>query len=120
MVDVIRSLEAIDRVYESSDEILESLQPFSMNQTEIDDIAMSLIDVDKKRILNSEMICRQKLGKSLVYQCDLKSGTILSRDHIVAKVSEPLGVSAEEIDRFVGRTLRSPVSVDDILAENQF
>lgn len=84
------------------------------------DVKLAIAPLPKKSILECEMPCRLKLGKSLVYRSNLQSGTTLTENDICAKVSEPFGISAERFDEFIGKTLHKYVSEDENLHETNF
>lgn len=71
------------------------------------------IDDKPKSILSCELMCKHKLGKSLVYTRDLTAGQFLIENDIGVKVSEPNGISAEFYDDVVGCELMRDVSYDD-------
>lgn len=81
---------------------------------------MALAPVKCKQIQDCEMECRRKLGKSLVYRGGLKIGTILGETDVCVKVSEPFGISAEQFDEFIGKTLIQNVFRDGNLANEHF
>lgn len=103
-----------------NDEIVLSALEKHISEKEYDDVKLALKPINEKRILESEMPCRLKLGKSLVYQSDLKSNSVVTLDSVCAKVSEPFGISAEYIDAYVGRRLNQDVLFDENLSESHF
>lgn len=120
MVDNIRAIEAAKVSPQTNEEILAILSQYAPSDIELESVAMALPEVSAKEILECEMLCRRKLGKSLVYRGDLAAGDALSRDDIDVKVSEPFGITAERLDEFIGRELRAEVTGDDRLEENHF
>ncbi len=66
-----------------------------------------------KSIFPCELMCKNKLGKSLVYTRDLTAGQCLTQSDISVKVSQPSGVSSELFDDVVGQVLMRDVSFDD-------
>lgn len=66
-----------------------------------------------KSILPCELMCKHKLGKSLVYTRDLTAGQFLIENDIGVKVSEPNGIPAESYDDVIGLQLVRDVSYDD-------
>lgn len=90
--------------------LFEHPQGFIVKACDINDIS--------KSILPCELMCKHKLGKSLVYTRDLKAGQFLLESDIGVKVSEPNGVSAEFYDDFIGKELKCDVSFDDPIIEN--
>lgn len=63
-----------------------------------------------------ENACYQKLGKTVVASGILKSGTVLSTDHIKIKVAEPKGWAAEEMGEILGRKLKRDIQADESIA----
>lgn len=70
------------------------------------------VDVGEKVILECEMDCRLKLGKSLVYGKSFLKGSVIQEDDIGVKVSEPFGITAENIYEIVGKVLIRDVEQD--------
>lgn len=121
MVRIIRGIEALETPHDTSNEtILNILRRFDVGEAELNSVKLALAAVDGKRILDCELPCRNKLGKSLVYRNAMKAGSTLAADDISAKVSEPFGVSADKIDDFIGSTLNTDVSVDQNVAPSHF
>lgn len=77
-------------------------------------------DISKKSILPCELMCKHKLGKSLVYTRDIKAGQCLIESDIGVKVSEPNGIPAEYYDDVIGKKLKCDVFYDDPIIENDF
>lgn len=99
--------------------ILDLLAPL-LSDIELTDVKLAIAPLPRKSVLECEMPCRLKLGKSLVYRNSLQSGATLTEQDICAKVSEPFGISAERFDEFIGKTLTKSVSVDENLHETNF
>lgn len=92
-----------------------------LTDAELNDVKLALAPVAHgKHIQPCELACRLKLGKSLVYQGNLKCGATLNEHDICAKVSEPFGISAEHFDEFVGKVLTKNVCQDENLAIDHF
>lgn len=91
-----------------------------VTEEELNDVILALSSVQEKTILDCELPCRLKLGKSLVYRKCIKSGSVLTDEAICAKVSEPFGISTEQIDAYIGRKLCKDVSPDQNLCEAHF
>lgn len=83
-------------------------------------VELALKDVHFKTILDCEMSCRRKLGKSLVYTKNFLAGHAITKDDLAAKVSEPFGITAECIEAYVGKILKKDVKFDDPLQETDF
>jgi sialic acid synthase len=73
-----------------------------------------------KSILPSELMCKHKLGKSLVYSRDIPAGWCLIEDDVCVKVSEPNGIPAEFYDNIIGKELKCDVSYDHPVIESDF
>lgn len=86
--------------------------------TEMKNVKLALKRVAEKKILDCEIPCRMKLGKSLVYAMHLNAGSILTADMICAKVNEPFGIAAEHFNDFIGRKLLIDVEFEENLMEN--
>lgn len=121
MISFIRGIELIrSNEIMSNGQILDYISRLSI-ATELNDVksALNTVFVGKK-ILDCEMPCRMKLGKSLVYRNSLISGATLTEDDICAKVNEPFGISAEHFDKFVGQILIKDVRSDENLDDSHF
>jgi N-acetylneuraminate synthase len=69
----------------------------------------------RRWMTRGEMLNRRVLAKSLVATRDLAAGTAITRDMLTAK-SPGLGISPQEIDHLIGRTLARAVKHDEALA----
>lgn len=78
----------------------------------LDDEKSALKVVLKKEILNCELNCRMKLGKSLVYKRNIEKGSKIDEDDIIVKVTEPFGISAEYIYDVIGKILQKDAFED--------
>lgn len=122
MICIIRAIEALNEpLCDTQDEtILNILRKFDVDEGELNAVKLALANVDGKKLLDCELPCRNKLGKSLVFRRDLLAGAVLGSEDVCAKVSEPFGVSADRIDEFVGLKLNADVKVDLNLEEKHF
>lgn len=120
LISYIRDVEHISTKTIDSKDILNVLSNLMPNQNELNNVQLALKSVEQKKILDCEVPCRMKLGKSLVYSRFLKAGSILTADMICVKVSEPFGISAERFDEFVGRQLQTEVQFEENLMANHF
>jgi sialic acid synthase len=77
-------------------------------------------DNTSKSILPSELMCKHKLGKSLVYSRDISAGQCLIESDVCVKVSEPNGIPAEFYDNIIGKELKCDVSEDHPVIESDF
>lgn len=121
LVSQIRQLESETSPINGSNdvEILRFLSKF-LNNHELNNVALALAPVSSKKVLDCEIPCRLKLGKSLVYGSNLKAGTTLGEEMICAKVTEPFGISAERFDNYIGRTLCNDVNAENSLCDAHF
>lgn len=119
MISYIRDVESICLHDKNTRQILDYISKLPI-ASELNNVKLALKRVAEKKILDCEIACRMKLGKSLVYAMSLKAGSILSTDMICAKVSEPFGVSAEYFGDFIGRKLLIEVQFEENLIENHF
>ncbi|KAH8358484.1 hypothetical protein KR093_000457 [Drosophila rubida] len=114
--------------------LIEGINQFKVNQTlcnpsyssnEIiqmldgdDDLKASLIEITQKEILQCELACRCKLGKSVVAARQLEKGHILQSVDLCIKVSEPSGITAEKYFDVIGMQLICGVDEDEAITEN--
>lgn len=120
LVSHIRHIETrVDDIAKNDKTILSTITNL-MDESYTESIKLSLKPIKCKQILECELPCRLKLGKSLVYRTTLKFGTKITERKICAKVSEPFGISAERIDEFIGRILCTDVLADETLDEAHF
>lgn len=119
MISNIRNAETICTDSIKNIDILDYISNLS-TETEVTNVKLALESVEEKKLLDCEIPCRVKLGKSLVYTQFLQEGTILTAHMICAKVSEPFGVSAEYYNNFIGKKLLVKVQYEENLLENHF
>ncbi|XP_055372841.1 sialic acid synthase [Condylostylus longicornis] len=112
LVERIRNFEkqGYTKIMRTDEQIIKILKCENENS-----VRQSLKDVSSKEILPCELPCRKKLGKSLVYRKPLKENYIIKTEDIIAKVSEPFGISAEFIYEVIGRKLKVNVAEDEII-----
>ena len=72
----------------------------------------------KKEIQPSEIPCINKLGKCLVTTKRLNKGDIIKKEDIVVKVGEPKGISAENINKILGKKINLDLDEDVSIIEN--
>ena len=70
--------------------------------------------VDKQRMAEALQPLRKTFCKSIVYQQDLATGSILEPKHLTGK-KPGNGIPIAEIDRFIGRRLRRDARRDELL-----
>ncbi|XP_059622534.1 sialic acid synthase, partial [Phlebotomus argentipes] len=70
-----------------------------------------------RKLLQCEIDCFQKLGKSLVFSRDVESGEVLTQNHLAIKVSQPKGLQPEEMDKILGRRLSKAGKFDTPIQE---
>lgn len=120
LIMCIRCLEKNLPIRRDEDQnVLQFLSRYISN-TELINVEKAIAPVELKQILDCELPCRLKLGKSLVYNGNLKCGTKLCRDDICAKVTEPFGISAEHLDDMMGKTLVKNVFEDENVERADF
>ncbi|XP_034485448.1 sialic acid synthase [Drosophila innubila] len=78
----------------------------------------ALSEVTKKEILQSELACRSKLGKSIVAARNLDKGHKLRAADLSIKVSEPSGISADRYFDIIDMKLTYSVDEDKPITEN--
>lgn len=123
LITTVRQIDEqlrIDPITDTSDSsilrVLGTLPGFNP-QTDTDAIQLALKPIATKKILNCEMECSNKLGKSLVFRVGLSAGTVITENHLCAKVNEPRGISADQIYEFVGQELTQTAEEDDLVRE---
>lgn len=73
----------------------------------------------EKKFQNSEQLCFDKLGKSVVASVTIQAGEIITWDKICLKVAEPKGVSRYNIKNIIGKTTNKTIEKDEsILIED--
>ncbi|XP_067615657.1 sialic acid synthase-like [Eurosta solidaginis] len=87
-----------------------------LNSTEVE---VALKDLQFRKILQCEIACKRKLGKSIVAAKHLKAGDELKLGDLCIKVSEPIGISPEYFDTVLGKKLAFNVEEDMPLIFNQ-
>lgn len=120
MKQLIERIRSVENIHATRDQGVPDILSGMLNKEELRDVEEAMAPVQLKRVLDCEMPCRLKLGKSLVYRNNLEAGVILSADDICAKVNEPFGISAERYYDFIGNTLLNSVVADENLVESHF
>ena len=77
-------------------------------------LAERLLGEFEQKVYAAEKETRNSVRRSLVFNCDLEVGTIISREMIGVK-RPGTGISPKDIDRLVGSTLRKKVLKDQYL-----
>nr|XP_019528907.2 sialic acid synthase-like [Aedes albopictus] len=120
LVRYIRAVENIGCVREShqiqqicAQVLLES----DYNRDELGQ-ALKSATVDDRKLLEAEIACHSKLGKSLVFGSDVEPGHVLQKADVAVKVSEPHGLSPTLYDSVVGRKIARSCRKDDPIREN--
>ena len=113
LVAKVRLIEKNVQLPVMPDDLLEVVTKLKLFENPQGFIARACETILKKSILPCELICKQKLGKSLVYSRDLRKGQRLSDMDINIKVSEPNGIPAEFYDEVVGEEVKHDVFYDD-------
>ena len=92
----------------------------SLEPNELKELVVSIRNVEKsigngiKRAMPSEQNTRDVARKSLVAAGDLKTGTVLTEGHVVAK-RPGTGISPAEKQYVLGRTLVQDIVEDELL-----
>lgn len=113
LVQKVRLIEKNVRLPIMPDDLLDVVTELNLFEAPEGFIARACRPVSRKSILPCELMCKQKLGKTLVFARDLQKGHHLSELDIVVKVSEPNGIPAEYYDDVVGKELNRDVCYDD-------
>lgn len=100
-----------------TDDLLEVVKKLNLFENPLGFIARACEPVGRKSILPCELMCKHKLGKSLVYTRDLTRGHRLTETDLNVKVSEPNGIPAEFYDSCVGKKIMHDVCFDDPVME---
>lgn len=117
LVEKVRLIEKNVRLPVLSDDLLNAVTKLNLFENPLGFIAQACRPVQQKSILPCELMCKHKLGKSLVYARDLRQGHRLNEMDINVKVSEPNGIPAELYDETVGRELMRDVCFDDAVMD---
>lgn len=117
LVEKVRLIEKNVQLPVMPDDLLDVVAKLNLFENPLGFIARACEPVGRKSILPCELMCKQKLGKSLVYSRDLKKGCRLVEMDLNVKVSEPNGIPAEFYDDVVGREVKRDVCRDDPVME---
>ncbi|XP_049282023.1 sialic acid synthase [Anopheles funestus] len=121
MVRCIRALET--KISTGTESLIEQLRSIldvkEFNERELH-VALKQVDVQDRKLLDSERPCSDKLGKSLIYANNVSAGTILTESDIGIKVSEPKGLSPRLYDAVVGRMVKYDACKDNPILEQHF
>lgn len=52
-----------------------------------------------------------------MFRVGLSAGTVITENHLCAKVNEPRGISADQIYEFIGQELTQTAEEDDLVRE---
>lgn len=113
LVAKVRLIEKNVQLPVMPDDLLNVVTKLNLFENPQGFIARACEPVQRKSILPCELMCKHKLGKSLVYARDLKKGQRLGEMDINVKVSEPNGIPAEFYDDVIGKEVRHDVCYDD-------
>ena len=78
---------------------------------EMDEVQEALEGSDKE-LLQSELACQAKLGKTVVAKHDIAKNTVISADDILIKVAEPRGIDPLCEDLYIGRVALTDIKAD--------
>jgi sialic acid synthase len=118
LVAKVRLIEKNVQLPVMPDDLLDVVTKLNLFENPMGFIAQACRPVVRKSILPCELMCKHKLGKSLVYARELKKGQRLSEMDINVKVSEPNGIPADFYDDVIGKTLLRDVCYDDPLLDS--
>lgn len=81
----------------------------------MDELKSALIDVNEneKKLLDCEISCFNKLGKTLVYAHDIPAGKVTTKTDFDIKVNIVKGVPTERINLFIGKRLLKDVEFEE-------
>uniref|UniRef100_A0A8C5MSN0 N-acetylneuraminate-9-phosphate synthase n=1 Tax=Leptobrachium leishanense TaxID=445787 RepID=A0A8C5MSN0_9ANUR len=97
----------------------------SLEPNELAELVRSIRLVEKamgspiKRLLPCEMICRSKLGKSVVAKTKIPAGTALTLSMLCVKAAEPYGLPPEDIFELEGKTVKRDIEEDESITEEE-
>lgn len=117
LVEKVRLIEKNLQLPVMPDDLLDVVTKLNLFENPQGFIARACEPLGRKSILPCELMCKHKLGKSLVYARDLRKGQRLGEMDINVKVSEPNGVPAEFYDDIVGKEVKRDVCYDDPVME---
>lgn len=120
LVEKIRLIEKNVQLPVILHDLLEVVTGLNLFENPLGFIARACEPVGGKSILPCELMCKHKLGKSLVYSRELTKGHRLIETDLNVKVSEPNGVPAEFYDFYVGKKIMHDVCYDDPVMETDF
>jgi len=98
----------------------------SLNPSELKQLVCGIREVEtaigapSKIILESELPCKTKLGKTIVTAKSIEAGEVLEWSSIAIKVSQPHGVETKLLKQILGRKVKrsimedSPILSDDV------
>ncbi|XP_068090349.1 sialic acid synthase isoform X2 [Hyperolius riggenbachi] len=95
----------------------------SLEPSELRELVNSIRLVEKamgspeKRLLNCEIACQSKLGKSVVANTKIPAGSVITLNMLTVKVAVPRGFPPEEIFDLEGKTVKRDIEEDDSVTE---
>lgn len=113
LVAKVRLIEKNVQLPVMPDDLLAAVTELNLFANPMGFIGPACGPVGRKSIFPCELMCKHKLGKSLVYARDLRKGQRLGEMDINVKVSEPNGIPAEFYDDVVGGEVMHDVFYDD-------
>lgn len=78
-----------------------------------ENVNKSLVKICERNIMDCELPCRMKLGKSLVTSKCIWRGETFSLENVCIKVSEPPGLTAEKLSHCLGKYASKDLAVDE-------
>lgn len=123
---IAKGAKVIERHFTLDKNMKGSDHSCSLNPTEFAEMVRSIrilesaLGSNHKSFLPCEESCFAKLGKSIVAGEKMSKGTIITKDKLKIKVSEPHGWPAKELESLLGKTLLQHVEVDDVISNDLF
>ncbi|CRL06466.1 CLUMA_CG019554, isoform A [Clunio marinus] len=118
LVEKVRLIEKNVQLPVMPDDLLDVVTKLNLFENPQGFIGRACGPVGRKSIFPCELMCKHKLGKSLVYSRDLRKGQRLEELDLSVKVSEPNGIPAELFDDAVGKEVKRDVCYDDPVMES--
>lgn len=72
----------------------------------------------EKKFQASEMVCYEKLGKTIVAAVNLKAGDLLTERNVAVKVAEPKGIPGKMLESVIHRTVKRNIKEDESIFES--
>ena len=70
------------------------------------------LEVTEKTVLESELACIAKLGKTIVARRDIPAGAVICGEDVAVKVAEPRGLDPRHEELYLGKLARCTIRQD--------